>query len=53
MQGDDMMLTAGAAQMDGVVLGGYVFQGPHAAVEFRGFLQIVDAELDAALVFWM
>ena len=47
-QGDDVMLAAGAAQMDGVALGGDVLQGPDPAVEFRGFLQVVDAQLDAA-----
>src|SRR5205814_1617982 len=46
--GDDMMLPAGAAEMNGVALGGYILQGPHATVEFRGFLQVVDAQLDAA-----
>jgi len=42
------MLAAGAAEMNGVALGGNILQGPYAAVEFRGFLQVVDAQLDAA-----
>ena len=43
-----MVLAAGAAQVDGVAFGGDILQGPDPAVEFRGFLQVVDAQLDAA-----
>jgi hypothetical protein len=44
----DVVLAAGAAQVDGVAVGGDILQGPDFAVELGGFLQVVDAQLDAA-----
>ncbi len=47
-QRDDVMLAAGAAQVNRVAFGGDILQGPDLAIEFRGFLQVVDAQFDAA-----
>ena len=47
-QRDNVVLAAGAAQVNCVAFGRDILQGPDIAIELRGFLQIVDAQFDAA-----
>ena len=48
MQAEDVMLVAGAAQIDRAVARRDRFQIPHLGIEALGRLQIGDAEIDAA-----